>query len=42
MKWDMQFQNLWSLVIAADTEFKMNMTLSEKLFYVVGMFNKEA
>ena len=34
--WDLRFQNLWSLIIAADSDFETNMTLSEKLFYLVG------
>ena len=40
-KWDLKFQNLWSMVIAADGDFETNMTLSEKLFYLVGQYNKE-
>ena len=37
----MKFQNSWSLIMAADTDFEANMTLSEKLFYIVGQFNAE-
>lgn len=29
------------MVIAADGDFETNMTLSEKLFYLVGQYNKE-
>ena len=39
--WDMKFQNLWSLIIASDADFLSNMTLSEKLFHLVGQFNHE-
>lgn len=41
VNWDLKFQNLWSLIIAADSDFKTNMTLSEKIFYLVGQYNHE-
>ena len=39
--WDLKFQNLWSLIIASDSDFEANMTLSEKLFFLVGQYNTE-
>lgn len=41
-RWDQQFQNLWSCIVAADGNFAATMTLSEKLFHLAGQFNQEA
>ena len=41
-RWDQQFQNLWSCLVAAEGNFPAAMTLSEKLFHLVGQFNQEA